>query len=60
MAVAGTGSADKVPTEVLNAITVCVLVNTKNRKEGGRQEVEQQEQPPLPQPPPPQPQYQPQ
>ena len=45
MAVAGTASANKVPTEVLNAITVRALGNAKNRKKkGGRKEVEQQEQ----------------
>ena len=56
MAVASTASADKVPAEVLNAVTVRALVDAKNgKKKGGRTEVEQQEQPPLPQP-----QYQPQ
>ena len=61
MAVAGTISADKVPAEVLNAVTVRALVDAKNgRKKERRQEVEQQEQPPPPQPPPLQPQYQPQ
>ena len=49
MAVASTASADKVPTEILNAVTVCVLINAKNgKKKGGRKEVEQQEQPLLP------------
>jgi hypothetical protein len=44
MAIASTASADKVPAEVLNAVTICVLVNIKNRKKKGRrQEVEQQE-----------------
>ena len=59
MAVAGTASADKVPAEVLNAVTVRALGNAKNgKKKEGRKEVEQQEQllPPQPQP---QPQYQP-
>ena len=62
MAVASTTSTDKVPAEVLNAVTVCALVDAKNRKKKGRrQEVEQQEQLLLLQPPPPlQPQYQPQ
>jgi hypothetical protein len=42
MAVASTASANKVPVEVLNAITIRVLVNIKNRKKKGRrQEVEQ-------------------
>ena len=42
MAVAGTASANKVPAEVLNAVTVRALVNAKNRKKKGRrQEVEQ-------------------
>ena len=51
MAVAGTASADKVPAEVLNAVTVRVLVNAKNgKKKGGRKEVEEQEQLLLPQP----------
>ena len=51
MAVAGTASADKVPAEVLNAVTVRALVDAKNgRKKERRQEVEQQEQPPPPQP----------
>jgi hypothetical protein len=36
MAVAGTASADKVPAEVLNAVTVYILVNAKNRKKKGR------------------------
>ena len=59
MAVAGTASTDKVPTEVLNAVTVCTLVDAKNgKKKGRRQKVEQQKQPlPLQPPPPPQPQY---
>jgi hypothetical protein len=42
MAVAGTTSADKVPAEVLNAVTVRALANTKNgKKKEGRKEVEQ-------------------
>jgi hypothetical protein len=42
MAVASTASANKVPAEVLNAVTIRVLVNAKNRKKKGkRQEVEQ-------------------
>ena len=49
MSVASTASADKVPAEVLNAITVCALVDAKNgKKKGGRMEIEQQEQPLLP------------
>ena len=44
MAVAGTASADKVPAEVLNAVTVRALGDVKNgKKKGGRKEVEQQE-----------------
>jgi hypothetical protein len=45
MAVAGTASDDKVPAEVLNAVTVRALGNAKNgkRKRGGK-EAEQQEQ----------------
>ena len=63
MAIAGTANANKVPVEVLNAVTVRTLVDAKNRKKKERrQKVEQQEQlPPLQllllQPPPPQPQY---
>jgi hypothetical protein len=64
MAVASTTSANKVPAEVLNAVTVRALANAKNgKKKEGRKEVEQQEQLPLPQPQPqpqPQLQYQPQ
>ena len=41
MAVAGTASANKVPIEVLNAVTVRALANTKNGKKEGRKEVEQ-------------------
>ena len=42
MARAGTASANKVPAEVLNAVTVSILGNAKNRKKkGGRKEVEQ-------------------
>jgi hypothetical protein len=51
MAVASTASTNKVPAEVLNAVTVRALVNVKNgKKKGGRKEVEEQEQLPPPQP----------
>jgi hypothetical protein len=41
MAIANTASTNNVPAEVLNAITVRVLVNTKNgKKKRMRQEVE--------------------
>ena len=62
MAVAGTASADKVPAEVLNAVTVRALGDAKNGKnKGGRKEVKQQKQQeqllPLQPQPQPQPQY---
>ena len=44
MAVASTASANKVPVEVLNAVTVRALGDAKNGKnKGGRKEVKQQE-----------------
>ena len=38
MAVAGTASTNKVPVEVLNAVTVHTLVNTKNRRKKERRQ----------------------
>ena len=36
MAVAGITSADKVPAEILNAVTVYILVNAKNGRKKER------------------------